>query len=353
MHPTERQIEAYARRTLAPADLLALDDHLAACDECRRQAAARAGLPAGVESWRAELLPLESHLSDEDVLACATGGPDATPPIDAHLRACGICARAVADLRAHATGRRPWFRYAAAAAAIVAVGMSAWLWRTPPGAVRPPDPLLAGLEALPPDAQARVRAALRAGVAAPPAVLTELGTASETLMAPRPSPGTTPDTFRLRAPVATITVSDQPAFRWEPLAGADDYTVLVSDERLQPVARSTAVSSPEWTAEPPLPRGRVYLWQVTARRGGQSVSAPVPPAPPARFAVMSAEEASLLEEVTRRHPGSHLLAGILYAQAGARAEAEAQLALVPRTDPGFATAERTLAQLRGASSAAR
>jgi hypothetical protein len=87
------------------------------------------------------------------------------------------------------------------------------------------------------------------------------------------------------------------------------------------------------------------LWQVTARRGAHSVTAPALPAPAAKFRVVDTETARLIAQSAAAHPDAHLLLGILYTQAGALAEARDQLSRVPRTDPRFDIAQRTLARL--------
>ncbi|MFI5006333.1 MAG: zf-HC2 domain-containing protein [Solirubrobacterales bacterium] len=348
MHLADAQLEGYARRTLPPMDLLAVDDHLAACDACRSRAAALAGVEGALADLRGGLLPIESHLSDAQVVEYAAGEPSgaANASLDAHLEACPTCAREVRDMRAFAR-RRPGRRggaYAAAAAALIALATaSLMLWRSSPAPERPAEPptRLAGLETLPAEQRQRVLAALGAGVAEPAPGLADLSGAPEALMGASPA-----GSFRLIEPLATFTVSDRPTFRWEPAPGADAYTVSLFDESLRPVAGSPAIRRTDWTPDEPLPRGRTFLWQVAARRGAETVAAPAPPALPARFRVLDENTAGLLGAVARDHPESNLLLGILYAQAGARDEAAAHLARVPPTDPLYETARRTLERVR-------
>jgi len=350
MHPTDSQLEGYAKRTLDPGDLLSVDDHLSACDACRGRAVALARAPGPLSDLRGDLLPVESHLSDEQLGEYVAGGLSAADKasVDAHIGACRTCAREVDDLRTWAR-RRPrlrWGAYAAAAAVLIALLIpSVMLWHSFRGHDERLESSLAGLETLPGEQQQRVRAALQAGVAEPPAHLADLGGGPEALMG-----ASSAESFRLLEPLATVSVSDRPTFRWETLAGAETYAVSVSDEALHPVVQSPAVPRPPWTPDQSLPRGRTYMWQVTARRGAQSVTVPAPPALPARFMVLDEQSSRLLEAVARDHPQAHLLVGILYAQAGARADAEAHLAQVPRTDPYFDTAQRTLERLRSGRS---
>jgi hypothetical protein len=66
---------------------------------------------------------------------------------------------------------------------------------------------------------------------------------------------------------------------------------------------------------------------------------------------MDASTAAMLERVSRAEPESHLLLGILFAHAGARAEAEAHLRQVPPTDAYAAVSQRTLERLQRVSEA--
>ncbi len=346
-HPDDTTIEGYARRTLPPPDLLAVDDHLAACERCRRRAGALAGVSRSLTGLRAELLPPESHLGDEDASDYVAGrlSPPRRAALEEHIGACAVCAREVEDLRLAArtpsVPRALW--YAAAAAVLLVVLIPLILHRRPPSHEETAATAsLAGVEGLPAVERERVAVALRAGVAQPPAFLSELGGGPEVLMGPTP----VSSAFRLVEPVGTAVVSDRPAFRWQPLAETDAYVVSVADETLRPVAESPRVSMTTWTPERPLARGRTYVWQVTAYRGSQSVTASAPPAPLAKIRILDGETARLLEQTAAAHPDSHLLLGILYARAGVRGEAESHLSRVATTDGHFAVAQRTLERLR-------
>jgi hypothetical protein len=341
-HPNDQQIAGYARRTLGPVDLLAVDDHLGSCEPCRGRAAALARIdPRSVEDLRDDMLPPESHLSDEQVGAYAGGalGVAERVGVDAHLAACSTCAREVGELEVWAR-KRPgrlglWFA-ATAAVLFIGLGVGLVLWRSGSFGKPARDASLAAIESLPDLDRQQVQAALEAGVAEPPAYLADLGGAAEALMGAAPAGG-----FRLVAPLATAVISDRPTFRWESVAGAARYTVSVADEELHPVARSSRIAETTWTPEQPLARGRTYVWQVSAERGGESVRAPAPPAPLAKFRIVDEGPARRLEAISSSHPDAHLVLGVLYAQAGMSAEAERHLAQVPPTDPHFDVARRT------------
>jgi hypothetical protein len=351
-HLSDERIDAYARRTLAPADLLAADDHLAECADCRARAAARAGAASALDGLLADLRAGDAHLGEADVADHVAGRTGArASAIDAHLRACPTCAREVADLRVWAgdRSRRRALPLAAMAAAVllaaVLVGLLATRRTAPvPVADGRPAAVLetpAGYASLAPAARQRVRAALAAGVAAVPGDVAALAGETERLMGDAPA-----RSFRLVEPLATAVVDDRPALRWEALPGAEGYVVTVTDESLRPVVRSPRTLETSWTPEAPLERGRVYVWQVAARRGTQTITVPVPPAPLARFKVLDAAPARLLRESERAQPDAHLVLGLLAAGYGARAEAARHLEQVPASDPHRAVAERTLAAVR-------
>jgi anti-sigma factor RsiW len=327
-HPSDRELRDFVRHLLPAGSVLAIDDHLAACQACRSRAAALGDASGRMTDIRSDLLALDEHVSDELVHAYVRGTLQAgeRERVNRHVANCGTCADAVRDLQRWVTARSRWHpRMVAAAAAVVLLALAPLVvsrWRA---------------DDVPPD----VDRALRAGVAEPPASLTAMMAGSETMMGAAPAAA-----FRLTRPLATITPSDRPRFEWEPLAGATEYTVAVFEDDLTPVAGATAVPGTSWTPPQPLRRGRTYVWQVTAHRGAESATAPAPPAPPARFRVMDSETAAALDRQAAVHRGSHLILGILYTQAGARLEADEHLRQVPPDDPHAAVARRTRERLQ-------
>ena len=89
--------------------------------------------------------------------------------------------------------------------------------------------------------------------------------------------------------------------------------------------------------------GKVYLWQLTASVRGTRITAPRPPAPEARFLVAPVSERSRLADLAARFPEEHVLLGVLYAQAGALADARREWRVV--TEEGHAEAARLAEQL--------
>src|SRR6185295_17472601 len=132
----------------------------------------------------------------------------------------------------------------AAALAIVIPGVVWLLW-----AQAADERTLPGLATLEAADQRRVRDALAAGAAEPPPWIADLTGAREVLMG-RPAP---PNGFAPEAPVATAVLTDRPRFQWQPLPGAESYTVEVFDEDLRPVTASPPLSGTEWVPEQGLP----------------------------------------------------------------------------------------------------
>ena len=109
-HLTEEEVAQYRQRTLSPTALLAADDHLAECEDCRLSLSRASGTEFGVATlWRAltatEPVP-SSHLSYDDLVAVVE--EDSTlerwSEIRQHLGICKACADEVADLRSLRAG---------------------------------------------------------------------------------------------------------------------------------------------------------------------------------------------------------------------------------------------------------
>ena len=157
-----------------------------------------------------------------------------------------------------------------------------------------------------------------------------------------------PDTssFAVLAPLGTVLLSDRPSFRWQAVAGATGYTVAVFDEDFNLVQTSATVTQTQWRATQPLPRGRVLLWQVTAQVGGKQLTAPVAPAPEARFQILAPKPVAELLRAQREFPQSHLLLGTLYAQAGLIEEARREFQALQAENPQSTVIKKLLQQLR-------
>ena len=321
-HLTASQAEAYRRRALPPRELLAVDDHLATCEECRLRLAAREPLSGALAAW--------------EELAAEAPAPVARFPL-----------------------RRPAVIAALAAALVAVAGLGVWLaGRTPEG---PAAGLadgsrrvslssggeLVGLESLPAEWRRDVAAALRSGRLDRPPEIAALAPAEPAL---RGAAAKAP--FTLLAPVTTAVAGGRPGFRWTPFSGTRSYEVKVFDPDLHSVAASGPLTGTEWTPDQPLPAGAVYTWQVVAHLGDEDVLAPGPQSPPALFRVLAPDRAQAVESAARAAGGSPLALGVLYARSGLVEDAERELARVVAANPDSATAHGLLASVRSWRSAA-
>jgi anti-sigma factor RsiW len=150
----------------------------------------------------------------------------------------------------------------------------------------------------------------------------------------------------LLGPAGKVLTTDRPTFNWTPLGGAATYVVEVYDDKFNPVIASPQLTGHSWTASRPLPRGGIYSWQVKAIKDGQEFEAPRPPAAQARFRILARAKADELAKAKRNYPSSHLTLGLLYAEAGLLEEAERELRLLQKANPGSEVARRLLAQIQ-------
>lgn len=187
-----------------------------------------------------------------------------------------------------------------------------------------------------------VRRALKSRVLTDSAVLAEVSSAPRTLLGGERAA----DTFALETPAGVVTRTDRPAFRWRPLRDAQSYTVKVYDSDFRLVTSSPELSAAEWTPDAPLARGRVYAWQVTAKRNGEEVVAPAPPAPEARFKVLPRAQDEALARAERDARASRLALGVLYARAGLLRDAERELDAHLRANPHSSAARKLLRSIR-------
>ena len=201
---------------------------------------------------------------------------------------------------------------------------------------------LEGLEALPLPSQRAIRAALIAGAITRPETLSELH-GEPGLLRDGQSDGVP---FALLNPVGTVVLDDHPTFRWQALSGATAYTVSVFDADFNRVAKSEMLETTQWEAPHSLRRGAVYSWQVSALADGKEVTSPVKPSPDARFKIIEGAKEAELQRIKKIYPNSHLALGVLYAQAGLRADAEREFLALARANPRAAIAKNLLRSVR-------
>jgi hypothetical protein len=360
-HLSEEQFNRYRHRTLAPAELLEVDRHIAQCEACLARLWRESDAIPPLRDLRSQL---SEHLDYDRIVACAEGA--SSGPCARHMEECELCRAEVdvlRDFRAQLTSarrspaviamplpskpRRISALAALAAGTVLAAGLGFWALRR-----QPPAPAPAGEvsktkppaePALSPEQQAMVQLAVTSRKLERAQVLDRLIARRGVLLG---SPGDT-RTFEIGAPMGTAVLTDRPSFRWETVESAAQYVVSVFDADFRKVAESPALTATAWHSEQPLARGRIYNWQVTATAGGATFRSPVPPAPEARFQVVAAADARSIETARRDHPGNHLLLAVLMASVGALDDATAELEALASTDAPAALALReSLNQIR-------
>jgi len=354
-HLTAPQIDRFRRGVLAPGELLALSDHLESCAVCRAGAATPAEVVDASRQLDAALDLPGSHVPEEDVHGYVDGTLDAVrrSEVEDHLEYCLSCSAEIRDLkqfaRQHSNARvrrASWWYAGIAMAAALLLGILVL------GRMRPPAPMLValndggtrvrvdalghvdGVSGLPPDDLSLVRQAIVAGTLSVPA--SALAVPGGALRGPGDAPA-----FDVIAPAGTAVLSDQPTLTWTSLARRATYVVRVRDEVTGATVISPSLHAVSWTPSVPLARGATYVWQVEGSADGREVTTPVPPAAAARFSIVNAAQAARLA----RAPASHLVRGVLYANAGLLDEAQRELTALQEENPGSDLVRRFVDQL--------
>ncbi|MDX2031245.1 MAG: hypothetical protein SF339_11270 [Blastocatellia bacterium] len=348
-HLTAEQIEQLVTRRLAPAMLPVAARHLSVCEACRAHVNRAHQTSARVASLVASL---ESE-ADADA-------PSVGPGLFASLRwawgwrplaAAGAFALLLMLLLAGGIGLRrsePLMQEAAQeavsplAAASPAPDFSVALddHGARVGLDQRGDPT--GLPDLSPELARAVRLALvRRQIETPPA-LAALTADSITLMGEPNAPAA----VRLLEPVGVILQDSRPVFRWEPIEGAERYIVSVLDADFNAVATSEPLTQPSWRPERALPRGKRYVWQVTAQVGARQISSASASMPESRFHVLSRSKQEALARRLDQYAQSSLLRGLLYAQAGLFADAEREFRRLAQENPDSPLAQALLREVR-------
>lgn len=437
-HLSQTQLAAYNGRTLYPDELLAVDSHLASCDECHERLTRMApAVGRFTVSRAADAAEGPFHLDYEQHLepyVDGTANDIDREIVDSHVALCSACAAELKDLLEFkqqpgaATGdtrttsrRKRWFPQwsflpspawaMAAVIGVFALITAIILWTmystsrrveqatnlpsTPDqpaqgpenaqpspeaagstGQTNPPStttddygttvpappneqPLavvydangqlvltqrgrLEGLEDLPPDLRESVeRALVTRRLPASPALTAWYSGASNFR-----GGVALQSEFAPIAPTNVVVESDQPEFRWQPLEGAEDYTVTIYDSNSREVASIGPVTGTAWTTPTPLARGVTYSWQVSALKDGEKVVSPKPPLPEARFKVLDQAAVNTLARLRQTVGSSHLAMGVFYWKHGLILEAEREFEALAKANPKSEVIKALLANIR-------
>lgn len=152
-------------------------------------------------------------------------------------------------------------------------------------------------------------------------------------------------TFPLIGPVATAVEAERPTFRWSALKDAASYVVRLYDTDYSSVAESPALTATSWTPSVPLARGKSYTWTVTATTPAGDIKSPVPPAPEARFQILSRTSKEEIDGTRAKYGDSRLIMALLYVQTGLLDDAEMQFQELARQNPDSPSVKNLLHQL--------
>ena len=355
-HLTAEQTARYVDRNLSGEELQTITDHLTRCEQC-------ALAVDDLDAFRNQLAPSLDHRYRP-----------ATVPTQTE----GWWHRAVASLFAPFRSS-PGLAFGAAAALLL-LPVTGWLLLpTPqinepqleivaspepqPHTALPPPPAparvvaelndgagrltlnqegeLSGADELPLAYQSKLREALTTRRIERSSQLRGLARPSSSLM----STDKQGSEFSVIEPVGKVVMSHQPTFRWSPMGGATAYLVEVYDSKFDLVAASPLLTDHRWAAHG-LRRGQVYSWQVKAVKEGQEFKSPRPPAPQAKFRILDQAKAGELAKARRAYPSSHLMLGLLYAEAGLANEAEQEFRKLQKANPNSELARTLLNQVR-------
>jgi len=152
--------------------------------------------------------------------------------------------------------------------------------------------------------------------------------------------------FSLVSPVGTVVLNNQPSFRWTPLSGADGYRLYIYDGNYNEIAASPLLKETEWKATQTLHRGMEYNWQVAAMKGGKEFLSPIPPAPEAKFQILTEDRLNEINRIRQSSGNSHLVLGTLYAQYGLLDDAENEFKELLLANPQSEAAKKILESIQ-------
>ena len=403
-HLSQTQLAGYSGRTLYPDELLAVDSHLASCDECHERLTRIMPGPLFESGEEPFHLDYDQHLAP---YVDGTANEIDREIVDSHVAQCSTCADELSDLLTFkeqpvaakvgtSSRRKQWLprwrllsNPALAAAVVIAVFVltMAVIWWTKYPTSRPvekvetkpspaptaettpstPDvakqpreePLivlndaggqvtvnqqgrLEGLQELPPDLRESVEKALATRQLRASPALTGWTTGAANLRSGLEQQST----FAPLNPTDVVVETDRPTFRWRALEGGRDYVVTVFDDKLRQVATSGPVNGTEWTTPTSLARGVTYSWQISAVKDGEKVVSPKPPLPEARFRVLDQPAVAELAKLKKSAGTSHLVMGVFYWKHGLIEKSVREFRALAKANPNSAAAKELLASLR-------
>ncbi|MBV9497191.1 MAG: zf-HC2 domain-containing protein [Acidobacteria bacterium] len=335
---TEETLARLAHGQLTSEDASDVIGHLRSCVPCA--SLGRRTADPELAHLRASLGTVgkvveERHLDPETELVPyvdGTLGPVEREIVETHLDDCAMCTAEVADLHAavRPAPRRRWLGVVAAVlflgvlvAVILALRPSTLAPTPPPVVRRQPETTTTATAPTPtatryadPEWEHFVADAISNGDLPRSKRLEDLQEGADILR----GTSATPDAI---APAGIVVEEARPTFTW-PQRLNGNYDVFIFDGDRQ-VAQSGSLSKTSWTPTTDLPRGRMLTWQVEISRDDALETIPAPPAPPARFLIVSESEERELRRAREAKDSDELLLAVLYARAGLRRQSEEAL----------------------------
>ena len=395
-HFTDEQVARYKQRQVTPVELLAMDDHLAECDDCyvrcSREEEREERFGSVYRHFVSSVGEDPKHPSYEELSAHANGEgpPESRRQVDLHLESCSRCRDDVQNLLAfqaemstvppseHQPARESlfdrWFGQIGSRRRlrlVPALGLAACLviaffagYRVPRSSPTVPAGLLERLEseriaalvARQENERLKTLLAQRSTGTGRPGddeLLKSLEDAAAGRIAIPDSIASLRSSGVVRAgsgelpvplsPSATFVQDDRPVLKWSSAGGSSTYRVVVVDESLRSLASSKETRSTSWKVDSRLPRGVPLQWQVmTTRDGHELVSAT------ARFQILDIKSADRVAQDATQFTSRPLVLGIAYARTGLLEDAEREFKRYRRDNPGSALVQQLLARIERA-----
>ena len=133
-------------------------------------------------------------------------------------------------------------------------------------------------------------------------------------------------------PVSEAVEETQPVLYWSAAFAEPPYTVSISDEHNQVIARAQGIQNTTWMVLTPLRRGGEYTWQVSVTGSSEQAS----------FRVLDDGQAMLWRAMLAAHRDSHLVIGLVAQQLGMLAIAEREYTELTKAYPDSNTASLLL-----------
>jgi hypothetical protein len=129
-------------------------------------------------------------------------------------------------------------------------------------------------------------------------------------------------------PVSEAVEETQPVLYWSAAFGEPPYSVSITDDHGQVIARAQGIQNTSWMVLTPLRRGGDYTWQVTVTGASEQAS----------FRVLDDGQATLWRAMQAAHKESHLVIGLVAQQLGMLAIAEREYTALTKAYPDSNTA---------------